>query len=93
MEQIALYVLLVNVITLCLYARDKSLAQHNKHRISEKTLHLWSLLGGWLGALIGQKWCRHKTQKKPFKYYYWLTIIINIAIVWCAFEAYKYLLM
>ena len=49
----------------------------------EKTLHILSFAGGWLGALIAQDKLRHKTQKQPFRAIYWLTVVINVAaFVW-----------
>ncbi len=70
----------LTILTFILYARDKSAAQRGAWRISEKTLHLFALLGGWPGALLGQKLLRHKSQKQPFKAVLWITIIINSAL-------------
>lgn len=33
-----------------MYALDKQAAKNKERRIAEYSLHLWSLLGGWIGA-------------------------------------------
>jgi len=79
---LALY-LLVSVITYLAYAKDKRAAIKGEWRVPEKTLHLLTLLGGWLGALIAQQQLRHKTQKQPFKAVFFMCVGLNIlAFVW-----------
>ncbi|WP_342609568.1 DUF1294 domain-containing protein [Vibrio tritonius] len=68
----------LSVITFFCYFKDKRAAKRDDWRVQEKTLHLLALLGGWPGALLGQKVFRHKTQKQPFKSILWLTVIVNI---------------
>jgi uncharacterized membrane protein YsdA (DUF1294 family) len=46
---------------------DKQLARNGGWRISEQTLLLFALAGGTAGAIAGQRWFRHKTQKEPFR--------------------------
>jgi len=71
----------LSVITFILYAVDKSAAIKNRQRLSERSLHIASLLGGWPGALLAQKLLRHKTQKQPFRSVFWLTVIVNIVVI------------
>lgn len=71
--------LILGGITFIAYAIDKAAAQNNKWRTKESTLHVLSLLGGWLGALLAQKKLRHKSQKKEFQTVLWTTIILNCA--------------
>ncbi|OUD49042.1 hypothetical protein BTA15_23670 [Vibrio parahaemolyticus] len=79
---IAAYILM-SIVTYVMYAIDKNAAQKAKWRTSENTLHLLSLLGGWMGALYAQNQLRHKSKKQPFKSILWLTIFVNIgAFVW-----------
>ncbi|MBL4789798.1 MAG: DUF1294 domain-containing protein [Kordiimonadaceae bacterium] len=59
------------------YAIDKSAAVNGRSRISERTLHLMSLIGGWPGALVAQRLIRHKTQKQPFRRFLWTTVVFN----------------
>eukprot|EP00831_Metopus_contortus_P039760 TRINITY_DN31142_c0_g1_i2.p2 TRINITY_DN31142_c0_g1~~TRINITY_DN31142_c0_g1_i2.p2 ORF type:complete len:189 (+),score=35.70 TRINITY_DN31142_c0_g1_i2:21-587(+) len=67
----------LSVFTFIIYAWDKRAAQKGEWRISENTLHILSLAGGWPGALFAQKQLRHKSQKQPFKALLWITIVIN----------------
>ncbi|MFB5141556.1 cold shock and DUF1294 domain-containing protein [Vibrio diabolicus] len=79
---IAAYILM-SIVTYVMYAIDKNAAQNGKWRTPENTLHLLSLLGGWMGALYAQNQLRHKSKKQPFKSILWLTIFVNIgAFVW-----------
>ncbi|MDQ7090515.1 MAG: DUF1294 domain-containing protein [Methylococcales bacterium] len=72
--------LILSLITFLIYGWDKSAAQKNNWRISENNLHLLALIGGWPGALIAQKFFRHKSKKQPFRKIFWLTVGINICI-------------
>ncbi|WP_434567419.1 DUF1294 domain-containing protein [Vibrio chagasii] len=75
--------LVIGVVTFFVYAKDKRAAINGNWRVPEKTLHIFSVAGGWLGALIAQDKLRHKTQKQPFRAIYWLTVVINLtAFVW-----------
>ncbi len=65
----------LGVITFIVYAFDKSAAQNNQWRTQESTLHILSLLGGWIGALLAQKKLRHKSKKQEFQMVYWITVI------------------
>jgi uncharacterized membrane protein YsdA (DUF1294 family)/cold shock CspA family protein len=73
---LGLYIV-VSVLTFGLYAKDKSAAQAGKWRISESTLHLFSLVGGWPGAAVAQSQLRHKSKKLSFRVVYWFTAVIN----------------
>jgi len=75
--------LVASAATFLAYVIDKSAAQNGRRRISEKTLHLLALAGGWPGALIAQQTERHKTQKASFRVVFWLTVFLNCAtFVW-----------
>lgn len=80
------YLLLSFVVFIC-YGIDKRNAIKGRWRVSEKTLHLWAVIGGWPGALVGQKMFRHKTQKRSFIVMLWLGIIANFSV----FSYYLYL--
>jgi uncharacterized membrane protein YsdA (DUF1294 family) len=77
----------LSVLTLLLYGIDKYNAVKDKRRVSEKTLQLWALFGGWPGALIAQQIFRHKTKKRPFIIVLWLGVFTNVAV----FGLYQYL--
>lgn len=72
---------LISVITLVMYGLDKLFSIKELQRVPEATLLLFGLLGGWVGAIIGQQIFRHKTQKHAFKYLFILTVILNIVAV------------
>nr|WP_217908835.1 DUF1294 domain-containing protein [Halomonas maris] len=61
------------------YAIDKKAAINNRRRVSEKTLHLLGVMGGWPGAFLAQQRLRHKTQKTAFQVTFWLTVVVNLA--------------
>lgn len=65
--------------TLIAYRLDKMAAKRSHRRTPEKTLHLLALIGGWPGAIIGQKLFRHKSKKLSFQVTFWATIILNCA--------------
>ncbi len=64
-------------ITFILYADDKYRAEHGKWRTSEATLHLFELMGGWLGGFIAQQKLRHKTRKSSYQVAFWLIVTIH----------------
>lgn len=71
----------LSLVTFMLYALDKSAAVMRRWRTAEKTLHLWSLIGGWPGALLAQQLLRHKTSKQSFIVEYWLCVALNWALL------------
>ena len=77
----AFTVVVTSGIAFCAYGLDKRWAGLGQRRIPEKSLHVLALLGGWPGALLGQKFFRHKTQKLSFRIVFWLTTLLHIAAV------------
>ena len=57
-----------------------SAAEKGQRRIREADLLILALIGGALGALIGQQVFRHKTLKQPFRTLLWLAALINILV-------------
>ncbi|MBK1790212.1 DUF1294 domain-containing protein [Persicirhabdus sediminis] len=74
----------MSVITFLSYRKDKLAAKQGKRRTPEQTLHILSLAGGWPGALIAQTQIRHKSKKVSFRCVFWLTLILNLAILWAS---------
>ncbi len=68
-----------SLLTFLMYAKDKSAAKKGAWRTPESTLHLFSLFGGWPGALVAQQKLRHKSKKQPFRFVFWLTVLLNCA--------------
>lgn len=78
-EVLALYGVM-SLMTLILYAWDKSAAQANRWRTKESTLQLLALCGGWPGAFYAQCWLRHKSRKPSFQRMFWVCVVLNIGI-------------
>lgn len=78
---IPLWYCILSVVCFAFYAKDKSAAQSNSWRVSENTLHLLALIGGWAGALMAQTLLRHKSQKHSFRVVYILTVILNLIVL------------
>ena len=72
-----------STVSFSLYAHDKSAAQKGEWRTKEGTLHLFSLIGGWPGALAAQKLLRHKSRKQSFRIVFWATVVLNCAGLAC----------
>lgn len=68
-----------SLVAFLAYGHDKSAAVRNARRVPERTLHLFALLGGWPGALAGQRLFRHKSSKAAFQNTYWITVVLNCA--------------
>ncbi|EHJ91444.1 DUF1294 domain-containing protein [Vreelandella boliviensis] len=77
---VALYAV-VSILAYVTYAIDKKAAIKNRRRVSEKSLHLLGVLGGWPGALLAQQRLRHKTQKNAFQVTFWLTVVVNLVCI------------
>jgi uncharacterized membrane protein YsdA (DUF1294 family) len=75
----ACYYAAVTVVTFALYAWDKHAARGAGARVRERTLHLWAWLGGFLGALAGQQWLRHKSLRPAFAFSAWLALGLHAA--------------
>ena len=70
-------VALLNLSTFFAYWLDKHAARTGRWRTAESTLHLLSLLGGWLGAWCAQQWLRHKSRKATFLSVYGLSVALH----------------
>ena len=77
----ALAILTISFITFCLYGIDKWKAQHNRYRISEKTLLLTAACFGGLGAFLGMRVFRHKTKHWYFQVFVPLFMILQMALI------------
>ena len=65
-------------ITFIAYVVDKRAARAGKPRISEMTLHLLELGGGWPGAFFAQRLVRHKNSKVSFQIVFWLIVAVHV---------------
>lgn len=82
---VAILYLAMSTVTAIAYALDKFRAAKGKWRISEGTLHLFELAGGWPGAFAAQRILRHKTRKLSFQVVFWLIVLSHVAFwTWVA---------
>ncbi|QYF72309.1 cold shock and DUF1294 domain-containing protein [Cryobacterium sp. PAMC25264] len=72
--------LVASLVCFLFYAVDKSAAGAGRWRISETTLLLWGVVGGWPGAIVAQQTLRHKTQKVSFRRAFGGTVVANLIV-------------
>ena len=72
---------LINLFTFIAYGRDKKLAKLGQWRVPELHLHTLELLGGTVGAVIGQKLFHHKNKKKSYMSTFFATVFIQICLI------------
>jgi uncharacterized membrane protein YsdA (DUF1294 family) len=80
----AAYLIVVAVMSLACfvaYGLDKHRAVHGGRRVRERTLHVLAFLGGWPGAILGQRRFRHKTQKVSFRIVFWILVVLHVGLV------------
>lgn len=85
-KAVGIYLLLINVFTLTLFGYDKDMAEKKKKRVSEKTLLLFTFLGGTLGALLGMRMYKHKTSKASFQIKFFLTVMSQVIVYYYTFR-------
>ena len=71
----------LSVVSLIAYPMDKSAANRGDQRLSESSLHLITILGGWPEPLIAQQLFRHKMKKRQFRAAFWIAVLLNIVAV------------
>ena len=75
------WLLCLSVVTFLFYGYDKHQSEKDgAWRVPEATLHLLSLLGGFIGAFLGRRFYRHKTQKLIFIIVIVLSALLHIAL-------------
>lgn len=67
-----------SIVSFVVYAVDKSAATNGRWRVSENTLLLLGVIGGWPGAIVAQQTLRHKTNKASFRTAFWVTVVLNL---------------
>ncbi|HBV61615.1 MAG TPA: DUF1294 domain-containing protein [Rhodopirellula sp.] len=78
LKTILIWTVLSSVVTTGMYVWDKQMAVQERHRISERVLLVWCLLGGWPGAWITGRRIRHKTSKQSYRLKFGVCVVINI---------------
>lgn len=85
----AAWIAVWSVVTFAVYALDKAAARagsdargrKRRTRVSERTLHLLALLGGFAGGWIGRHALRHKTSKPAFAIVLALATALHVALL------------
>jgi uncharacterized membrane protein YsdA (DUF1294 family)/cold shock CspA family protein len=72
---VGVYAFVLGCISYGCYAADKRSARQGDWRISEASLHLTELLGGWPGAFLAQRRLRHKVSKSSYLVVFWLIVL------------------
>ncbi len=80
-QNIIIYIVLINIIAFGAMYWDKKRAIKGKWRIKENTLLLLVLLGGGIGAIAGMYTFRHKTKKMAFVIGFPLILICQIILI------------
>lgn len=78
----------INLVTFLAYGVDKKAARGGQWRIPESDLHTLEFLGGWIGALAGQKIFHHKNKKRSYQTFFWMMMIFETGLI---FVILKYL--
>ena len=76
-----IYLAVMTILGFALMGTDKSRARNGKWRIRERTLFLFSLLGGSIGTLTGMYVFRHKTKHWYFVIGMPLILVAQLALV------------
>ncbi|MCT8124927.1 DUF1294 domain-containing protein [Alishewanella sp. BS5-314] len=73
-----------SLFTYWLYQADKNAAvARQTQRLPEESLQMFSLIGGWPGALVAQKKLAHKRSKALFQREFWLVVLGNcLLLLW-----------
>ncbi len=79
------YLLGINGVTFALYVIDKLKSKKGWWRIPEKTLLLFAVIGGSMGALCGMRLFHHETKHKKFSLVVPILLAIQIVLI-CYFQ-------
>lgn len=80
-ENIVIYLLIMNLFTFLIMGIDKKKAKKGSWRVPEKTLFTLVALGGGIGGIAGMYVFRHKTKKMKFIIGFPLIIIMQMAVI------------
>lgn len=75
-----LYLLAINAATLIVFAIDKRRARRERWRTSERTLHVFELLGGWPAALAAVRLLRHKTRDRRYRLVQFAIVVLHVGV-------------
>ncbi len=71
----------LNITTVLCYGYDKHQSRMQGRRVPEINLHLFTALGGTLGAIAGQILFHHKTRKSKFRNIFFTIVIVQVMML------------
>jgi uncharacterized membrane protein YsdA (DUF1294 family) len=77
-----IYLLIINTISLFIFAWDKKQSRKGAWRIRERDLFLFAIIGGSLGELLGMSVFRHKTRHLKFKAGIPLILLLQVILIY-----------
>ena len=80
-EAYLIVVVAMSLVCFFAYGLDKRQSRNGGRRVPERILHLMEFLGGWPGALLGQRQFRHKTKKVRYRIVFWLLVVVHVGII------------
>ena len=80
-NNIVTYFLIINILGFFAMGIDKWKAKHDRWRIPENTLFMFTILGGGIGTIAGMYVFRHKTKKLKFTVGMPVILIMEIILV------------
>lgn len=80
LNYIILYFIIINLISVIITIYDKYQAVHNKWRVKEFTLLLFSALGGSVFMYLTMLIIRHKTKKPKFMIGIPIIIVLQLTV-------------
>ena len=86
---VIIYLAVMNVVGLAAMGMDKAKAKSGAWRIPEKTLFLFSIIGGSLGTWAGMYLFRHKTKHWYFVVFMPLIFVMHVAAAVTIFYVYR----
>ncbi|MBC3888316.1 DUF1294 domain-containing protein [Acetobacterium paludosum] len=80
-----LYLIIINFVTFFLFWKDKRRSKRDAWRIPEKTLLIFSVVGGSVGGIMGMKVFHHKTKHLQFSLGLPVILLFQVGIAAVAF--------
>lgn len=77
------YLVIMSLITMALYFKDKKMAVKNGNevRIKERTLLGLVCFGGAIGGFLGRILAHHKTNKGYFSFTIYVSLLLQLAVL------------
>ena len=81
LKPVLIYLAVISAVSAIITVYDKTAAKLGKRRVPEKTLLLFSALGGSVCMLIVMEIIRHKTRKPKFMFGIPAIIVVQAALI------------